>query len=93
MNAPHPKAPAKAPALAVYRYLDCGIFACGFARVLDHLPPPRQQLVRYWGYYSNVSRGKRRRAASRRLAGAAEPGDETAFVPGTLTGELGVRFR
>jgi len=22
------------------------------ARVLDHLPSPRQQLVRYWGYYS-----------------------------------------
>ncbi len=32
-------------------------------RVLDHLPPPRQQMVRYWGYYSNVSRGKRRAAA------------------------------
>ncbi|MCH7823235.1 MAG: transposase [Acidobacteria bacterium] len=35
------------------------------ARVLDHLPPPRQQLVRYWGYYSNVSRGKRRAALPR----------------------------
>nr|NIW37707.1 hypothetical protein [Gemmatimonadota bacterium] len=32
------------------------------ARVLDHLPRPRQQMVRYWGYYSNVSRGKRRAA-------------------------------
>jgi len=29
------------------------------ARVLDHLPPPHPQLVRYWGYHSNVSRGKR----------------------------------
>ncbi len=35
------------------------------ARVLDHLPPPRHQLVRYWGYYSNVSRGKRRGATPR----------------------------
>jgi hypothetical protein len=55
------------------------------ARVLDHLPPPRQQLVRYWGYYSNASRGKRRRAASRRLAGTAEPGDETASAAGIPT--------
>jgi hypothetical protein len=27
------------------------------ARVLDHLPEPRQQLVRYWGRYSNAARG------------------------------------
>jgi len=53
--------------------------------VLDHLPPPRQQLVRYWGYYSNVSRGKRRSAASRRLAGTAEPGDDTASATGIPT--------
>jgi hypothetical protein len=31
------------------------------ARVLDHLPEPRQQLVRTWGWYSNASRGGRRR--------------------------------
>ena len=29
-------------------------------------------MLRYWGYYSNVSRGKRR-AAARRLAGTGDP--------------------
>ncbi len=33
------------------------------ARVLDPVPEPRQQQVRYWGWYSNAARGKRRRAA------------------------------
>ena len=42
------------------------------ARVLDHLPRPRQQMVRYWGYYSNVSRG-RRRAAARRCTSVPDP--------------------
>ncbi len=30
------------------------------ARVLMHIPEPRRHLVRYYGWYSNVSRGKRR---------------------------------
>ncbi len=34
------------------------------ARVLDHVPEPRQQQVRYWGWYSNAARGKRRKAES-----------------------------
>jgi hypothetical protein len=47
------------------------------ARVLDHLPEPSQQLVRYWGWYSNAARGQRHRlrhtesgaeAKSRRLS-------------------------
>ena len=54
------------------------------ARVLDHLPAPRQQLVRYWGYYSNVSRGKRR-AASLRLARVAVPDDERLSETGAVT--------
>jgi Putative transposase len=33
------------------------------ARVIDHIPEPSQQTVRYWGYYSNAARGKRRKAA------------------------------
>ena len=33
------------------------------AAVLDHLPAPHQQMVRYWGRYANASRGKRRAAA------------------------------
>jgi hypothetical protein len=45
------------------------------ARVLDHLPAPNQQMVRYWGYYSNVARGKRR-AAARRIAAGLDPDDE-----------------
>ena len=32
------------------------------ARVLDHVPEPRQQQVRYGGWYSNAARGKRRKA-------------------------------
>jgi hypothetical protein len=44
-------------------------------RVLDHLPAPNQQKVRYWGFYSNVARGKRR-AAAQRIAAGLDPGDE-----------------
>jgi hypothetical protein len=32
------------------------------ARVLMHVPEPRRHLVRYYGAYSNASRGRRRRA-------------------------------
>ncbi len=31
------------------------------ARVIMHIPEPRRHLVRYYGWYSNVSRGKRAR--------------------------------
>ena len=41
------------------------------ARVLDHVPEPRQQQVRYWGWYSNAARGKRRKAE---LAAVASQG-------------------
>jgi len=33
------------------------------ARVIDHIPEPSQQTVRYWGFYANAARGKRRKAA------------------------------
>mgnify|MGYP001826475941 CR=1 FL=1 len=33
------------------------------ARVIMHIPEPRRHLVRYYGWYSNVSRGKRRKEA------------------------------
>ena len=40
-----------------------------------HIPEPRRHLVRYYGWYSNVSRGKRRKAEAEdgevRGAGAA----------------------
>ena len=32
------------------------------ARVLAQIPVPRKHLVRYYGYYSNAARGKRRKA-------------------------------
>ena len=35
------------------------------ARVIMHIPEPRRHLVRYYGWYSNVSRGKRLKAASK----------------------------
>jgi hypothetical protein len=40
------------------------------ARVIDHIPEPSQQTVRYWAYYSNAARGKRRKAAQ--TGGAAQ---------------------
>jgi hypothetical protein len=49
------------------------------ARVLDHLPEPSQQLVRYWGWYSNASRGRRRKrqgATDTTPTASTEPGDE-----------------
>jgi hypothetical protein len=45
------------------------------ARVLDHVPAPNQQMVRYWGFYSNVARGKRR-ATARSIAAGLDPDDE-----------------
>jgi hypothetical protein len=31
------------------------------ARVVDHVPDPYQQTTRYWGFYANAARGKRRK--------------------------------
>ena len=31
------------------------------ARVVDHIPEPSQQMTRYWGFYANAARGKRRK--------------------------------
>jgi len=42
------------------------------ARVIMHVPEPRRHLVRYYGAYSNVSRGKRRRHDEADI-GAAPP--------------------
>ena len=42
------------------------------ARVIMHIPKPRRHLVRYYGAYSNVSRGKRRRQDKADI-GAAPP--------------------
>ena len=45
------------------------------ARVIMHIPEPKRHLVRYYGWYSNVSRGKRRKA-----------GREHEKTAGTVTG-------
>jgi hypothetical protein len=37
------------------------------ARVIAHIPPPRIQLVRYMGHYSNVSRGRRKKGKEEQL--------------------------
>ena len=43
------------------------------ARVIMHIPDPRRHLVRYYGWYSNVSRGKRRRALENQSSQNGEP--------------------
>jgi len=47
------------------------------ARVIMHIPEPRRHLVRYYGAYSNVARGKRRRQEETG-AGAGPRGGEQA---------------
>ena len=54
---------------------ELGVLGELIARVLDHLPAPNQQMVRYWGFYSNVARGKRR-AAAQRIAAGLDPDDD-----------------
>jgi hypothetical protein len=46
------------------------------ARVIAHVPEPRLHMVRYLGYYSNVSRGRRRKGRETRLETRRER-DET----------------
>ncbi len=44
------------------------------ARVIMHIPEPRRHLVRYYGTYSNVSRGKRKRQTEANIAAAPPDG-------------------
>ncbi len=50
----------------IYRYLDCGILPAlqgsnvGNTGMSSHIPNKGEQMFRYYGYYSNVSRGKRK---------------------------------
>ena len=51
------------------------------ARVIMHIPEPRRHLVRYYGRYSNVSRGKRQKAeAENGEVGGAGPDSSAARV-------------
>jgi hypothetical protein len=43
------------------------------ARVIMHIPEPRRHLVRYYGWYSNVARGKRKRLQQELTAGSPGP--------------------
>ncbi len=54
------------------------------ARVLMHVPEPRRHRVRYYGWYSNASRGKRRKAV-------LEAGD--AVPPGPCSAATSRSFR
>jgi len=44
------------------------------ARVLVQIPDPRRHSVRYYGFYSNAARGKRKKAAA--PAEPSSPGEE-----------------
>ena len=46
------------------------------ARVIMHIPEPRRHLVRYYGAYSNVSRGKRRRQDEATSGAAPRDGEQ-----------------
>jgi hypothetical protein len=50
------------------------------ARVVDHIPEPSQQMVRYWGHYANAARGRRSKAErAGNLAQAAPRQDDDEF--------------
>jgi hypothetical protein len=51
------------------------------ARVLVQIPDPRRHLVRYYGAYSNASRGKRKRAAASAEPSSADQAPEDAAIP------------
>jgi hypothetical protein len=58
----HPRPSRRAGPFAKPERLDVLAF---LARALDHVPEPRQQQVRYWGWYSNAARGKRHKAEAK----------------------------
>ena len=49
------------------------------ARVVDHIPEPSQQTVRYWGFYANAARGKRRKAETTKVDLTARRPDDDEF--------------
>ena len=51
-----------------------------FARVVDHILEPSQQIVRYWGFYANAARGKRRQAAMTQTSLTARRQDDDEFT-------------
>lgn len=57
------------------------------AEFTQHIPPKGSHLIRYYGWYSNKSRGMRRKAAEARLAqhGSRDPVDPAANADGEET--------
>ncbi len=51
------------------------------ARVLVQIPDPRRHLVRYYGAYSNASRGKRKKAAAPAEPSPPDEAPEDAATP------------
>ena len=51
------------------------------ARVLAQIPDPRRHSVRYYGFYSNAARGKRKKAAAPAEPSSAEEAPEDAATP------------
>ena len=41
---------------------------------IDHIPEPSQQMTRYWGFYANAARGKRRMKADEGEQASPGPG-------------------
>jgi len=63
------------------------------ARVLVQIPDPRRHLVRYYGAYSNASRGKREKAApSADPSSTHEAGENTAIPDGPYRAALRRRW-
>jgi len=54
------------------------------ARVLVQIPDPRRHLVRYYGAYSNASRGKRKKAAASADPSSPDQAPEDAERPDGL---------
>ena len=51
------------------------------ARVLVQIPDPRRHLVRYYGAYSNATRGKRKKATAPAEPSPADEATEEAAIP------------
>jgi hypothetical protein len=62
------------------------------ARILMHIPEPRRHLVRYYGAYSNASRGRRRRQLEAGAKSGEAPG-QVDCQPRNLPDERRLRRR
>jgi len=62
------------------------------ARVLAQIPDPRRHLVRYYGAYSNATRGKREKAASANPSSPHQAPEDTAIPDGPYRAALRRRW-